>query len=390
MAEGVHNMSYRQPTRYEGVYERILNKTFQGKPNICYDISYKIGNQKKWEKVGKRSEGYDPKLANHVRGERIREIRHTEELPKKKKPSPLFKEIVTKYYKWAEDNKKSYIDDKSRCNNYLLPLFGKKRLSEISTFHLEGLKSKLKKKGLAPKTIAHVLTLFRAIVNKAILWKLWDGQNPIKGLDMPNIANERDRYLSYEQTALLLNELKKVSQKVHDISLIALHTGMRFGEITNLKLQDIEWDNGTINIADPKNKKSRKAYMTPAVKVVLKEIVHKRSDMTRDDFLFLARQGKPITEVSDTFKRVIEKLGFNRGVKDSRQKISFHSLRHTFASMLIKQGENLYTVKELLGHKSLKMTERYAHLCEDSKKQAAAKLARAFKEKHVDSMAVVS
>jgi integrase len=374
-------MSYRQPTRYEGVYERVLNKKYQGKPDICYDVSYKSGDQKKWEKVGKRSEGYDARLASQVRGDRIRAIRHTDELPKKKKPAPLFKDIAAKYHEWAKVNKKSYVDDKSRCDNYLSPRFDSKRLSEISTFDLERLKSDIIKKGLSAKTVTHVLTLFRAIINKAILWGLWDGANPVKGLEMPTVKNKRDRYLSYEQADILLQELKQVSQKVHDIALIALHTGMRFGEIVNLKLQDIEWDNGTLNVADPKNEEPRKAYMTPTVKTVVKEMVDRRPGMIRDDFIFLARQGKPITEVSDTFKRVVDKLGFNRGVKDPRQKICFHSLRHTFASWMIKQGENLNTVKELLGHKSIKMTERYAHLCEDSKQKAVARFEKGFTKK---------
>ncbi len=76
----------------------------------------------------------------------------------------------------------------------------------------------------------------------------------------------------------------------------------------------------------------------------------------------------------------MERLGLNDGIDDPRDKVVFHTLRHTFASWLAIQGTPILTLKELMGHKSLAMTERYAHLMPDVKREAIKGLARAFEE----------
>jgi integrase len=79
-------------------------------------------------------------------------------------------------------------------------------------------------------------------------------------------------------------------------------------------------------------------------------------------------------QIGNTFRRKVEKLGFNNGVEDDRYKAVFHTLRHTFGSWLAIRGESLQTIKELMGHKRISQTERYAHLCPDIKKQAVEAL----------------
>lgn len=93
-------------TKYPGVYQRLSEtRTYKGKPDVCYDLSYKVDGQKVWEKAGWASEGYTPKLVNQIRADRLRSIRHGEELPKQKKKAPFFKDVATKYLAWAKDNK---------------------------------------------------------------------------------------------------------------------------------------------------------------------------------------------------------------------------------------------------------------------------------------------
>ena len=75
-----------------------------------------------------------------------------------------------------------------------------------------------------------------------------------------------------------------------------------------------------------------------------------------------------------SFKRAVEELGFNKGIKDVRQKVVFHTLRHTFASWLAIDGVPLYTISELMGHSTMDMTKRYAHLCPDTKRAAVEKI----------------
>ncbi len=104
-------------------------------------------------------------------------------------------------------------------------------------------------------------------------------------------------------------------------------------------------------------------------------------DLEPDQYIFPKRgyDNKPSVEISDSFSRVADEL-FNKGIRDRRQRVTFHTLRHTFGSWLALQGESLVTIRELLGHKSYAMTQRYAHLNPDEKRRATAALEKAFTE----------
>jgi len=261
----------RSKTKFTGVFERTSEiRKYINKPDVCYDICYRIGDQLKWEKIGWASEGYSSKLASQVRSDRIRALRHGKELPIKKK-APLFSEAAQKYLDWAKSNKtRSGVDDISRYKNYLSEPFDNKRLNEINPLDLETLKNKLVKNNYSSSTVRHALALLRQIYNKAVIWKIYDGDNPIKGVKMPTLQNQRQRFLSHDEANVLLADLETRSKQLHDMALLSLHTGMRAGEIFNLKGQDIDIQNGIINISNPKNKETRKAYMTKTVKIMLK------------------------------------------------------------------------------------------------------------------------
>lgn len=364
-------------TRYQGVYERPMKRA--GKSDLVYYITFHVDSKKRWEKVGKQSEGYTAALADQVRAERIRTMRHTDELPKKVKV-PYFDEAADRYVKWAKTNKK-WQGDSSRIEVHLKPALKKKKLNEISAETLEELKDKLFEKGLSPASVKHCIVLIRMIYNKAVAWGLYKGSNPVKGVKLPALSNQRERFLSYDEAKTLLQELKKKSKTAHDMALLSLHCGLRFGEIANLRGYDIDTKNGIINISDPKNQTARKAFMTDAVKKMLS--THEK---TNGDYVFVDRKHKgKIEHVTGVFFRTVKELKFNEGVEDSRQRVSFHTLRHTFASWLALQGESLLTIRELLGHKTLEMVKRYAHLVPDEKKKATARLERAFNRNQGES-----
>ncbi|MCG6533304.1 MAG: tyrosine-type recombinase/integrase [Syntrophales bacterium LBB04] len=123
-----------------------------------------------------------------------------------------------------------------------------------------------------------------------------------------------------------------------------------------MKGQDLDFDNNFITVANPKNKQSRKADMTKEARAML--LRHKPE--SPDELVFKNRSGELIRWVSQSFRKIVDSLGFNKGVTDRRQLTTFHTLRHTFASWLALQGETQLTIAEMLGHKDLNPAKTWA------------------------------
>jgi site-specific recombinase XerD len=97
--------------------------------------------------------------------------------------------------------------------------------------------------------------------------------------------------------------------------------------------------------------------------------------------IFPPAKGGKTREAPGTFERVVAELGLNAGIEDRRDKVVFHTLRHTFASWLVQGGIDLYRVKELMGHSVMAMTERYAHLAPDAGRVSVQVIERSTPEK---------
>ncbi|MFC1614010.1 site-specific integrase [Gemmatimonadota bacterium] len=168
----------------------------------------------------------------------------------------------------------------------------------------------------------------------------------------------------------MLEELKKRSLQLYEISLISLRTGARANEIFSLKWGDVDLERGTLILWDTKNTKTRVAYITEDVKRLLKEKLGGKNG----ELVFPGRNGVKIVEISNAFNQAVVAIGFNEDITDRRMKVVFHTLRHTYASWLVQKGEDLYTVKELMGHSTITMTERYSHLGNNTLQNAVKRL----------------
>lgn len=214
--------------------------------------------------------------------------------------------------------------------------------------------------------------------NKAISWELFSGENPIKKVKLPKLSNRRERFLSHEEADRLLEELKKVSKTTHDEALLSLHSGLRFNEIASLTWGDIDFTHLIISLTE-KGGGRRQVFMTLEVKIMLEG---RRPEIIDPKLLvFPSRKGEKQNGASNAFERAAKRLGLNSGNEDAKQKVVFHTLRHTFASWLAIQGTPILTIKELMGHRSIEMTMRYAHLIPDQKRDAIKALAQAFSDK---------
>jgi len=288
-----------------------------------------------------------------------------------------FEEFVKeKYLPYVKENRKARTNkvEEYYYRLWINPIIGNKALDEISPFDIEKIKKEMMDKNKSPRTIEYILTIIGQIFNKAIEWGVFNGINPITRVKKPKKDNRRVRFLTYEEAEKLLSELKKRSIQAYEMAYLSLYTGMRLGEIINLTWQDIDFKNDIITIKDTKNNTGRVAYMTENLKKLLIEKYNREKPQSLSEIAFKNKRGRKIFVTPEVFFQVVNELGLNDGVTDPRNKVVFHTLRHTFASWLAIQGTPIYTIKELMGHKSLSMTERYSHLSPDAKREAIKEL----------------
>lgn len=374
--------------KFLGVYVRTseTRPRVNGRQDACYDISYKDGKGKKiWECVGWASDGITAAYASQLRAERVRGVRLSGEvvpLQKRRKETLTFGDLADKYLEWAQSNKKDWSHDEGRYKKHLKGELSEKLLDDISPLDLERVKKKLKKKGLSPATVKHCLVIVRQMFYKAGAWGFFKGENPVRKIKLPTVSNRRQRFLSYEEADLLLDDLSRRDKTSHDLALISLHGGLRFGEIAALTWGDIDFVHDIIHIRSSKSGEGRETYLTDEVKGMLEARRH--SDTKPHDLIFTDDSGQRFIAAPSFFKTAVKHLHLNQGIDDKYQKVVFHTLRHTFASWLALQGATLLEIKELLGHRTTLMTERYAHLIPDRKRAAVARLAENFDQARQD------
>lgn len=358
--------------KFIGVYYyESSTKMWKGLPDRCFYVTYKLHGRLTREKVGWQSEGYSAKLASHVRAERIRTIRHGDTLPSQRKTT--FGDIWKAYDEWLTNGKAWPEDDRLRYHKYLEERFKNTPLEQISPFDLERLKSDLIANNLSPATIKHVLVLFRQIWNKAVKWNMTRIQNPISAIQLPRVQNRRERFLTREQAKMLLAELMIIDQPIYEMALLSLQTGMRAGEIFALRWADVDVDTLTISVPTGRGgmkRAGRKVYMNETVAKMFTE----KPLGGPVEWIFATSNGKQRTKMSKIFLKTVRRIGLNDGVTDRRDLVTFHTLRHSFASWLAQQGTPLVAIKELMGHSTLSMTERYSHLIPDLKRDAIRRI----------------
>jgi integrase len=356
----------RERSKFQGVYlRRHSTRKHLGKPDICYDITYKTPSGRKiWEKIGWTSEGYTAQTAMQIRAERIRGMRHGEDVaPRKKRIT--FAEAWALYEKDWLCHVKTAKEDIRRYHAYLEASLAAKTLNEVGSLDIERLKKAMYAKGYSAQTIKHALGLVRRVYRKMTAWGMYSGNTPTNNVIMPKPDAARTRYLSESEARALLAELRRRSRFWHDAAILSLHTGMRFGEIISLRWEDVDFSAGIIHIRDAKSG-SRAAHLSADAAAMLQERCIQPVGL-----IFPTKAGtQVIGRGGNTFSRVVENLEMNKGITDRRQRVVFHTLRHTFASWLAIKGIPLYVIGELLGHKTLEMTKRYSHLCPDAKQDA--------------------
>ena len=255
----------------------------------------------------------------------------------------------------ANSSQRSLVIETGRWNLHIVDYFGLDcSIQNITSRTLLEFRAALTRKQLSPQTITHCLSLLRRVLHRSVEWGL--SSDDLPKFDTPKFDNRRLRFLTPEEAKLLLMELSTKSPLWHDISLFALHTGLRAGELFRLRPCHFDRRSELIHVLDTKTSENR---TIPLNKIAIN--VLQRRARIHGEYIFTDR-GRQIKYATRIYRRAVEACGLNAHTSDRRQRVVFHSLRHTFASWMVQQGTPLAVVGQLLGHRSMQMTMRYAHL----------------------------
>ena len=197
----------RKSTRFDGVYQRpSRTKRYEGKPDVTYTIDYYDPHTGKRVRkaIGNRSDGITAEYANSVR-QTLMSTAKKEVLegimPQTGKSVPTFGQAWLRYKTdWLEANEKaSTYNDTSCYETHLKPRdIDSRSLNAITVVDLEKIVQEKRAAGYAPQTIKTILGIVRRVMNKSMKWKMWRGPSPFNEFTMPEVDNERTRYLSEE------------------------------------------------------------------------------------------------------------------------------------------------------------------------------------------------
>ena len=282
------------------------------------------------------------------------------------KPAETFGKFVPRWFeqyvvpnnKASEQRAKRYI-----LNTHLVPFFGRVSLPQITAQHVEQYKAHMTGK-ITNKTINNHLSVLKKCLGAAYEWLSLAGTPP--KITWLKCTPPKIDYLTREESDLLLENAEGV---VYEMLLTALHTGMRQGEIKGLQWGSVDWENQIITVRHSRNDytkeldspKSNRERHTPMTYDLYQTLL-KRRKATGYVFLDADKHAFDEQRLRARLDKVCKKAGLRH--------MGWHTLRHTFASQLVMSGASLAEVKELMGHSTITMTLRYAHLAPSTLRSA--------------------
>ncbi len=356
---------------------------------------YRIGNSESLSAAQARDQAI-LLSARVVAGEDVQaEKKQERQTAKLAKSRTLGGFLTHQYEPWATSQRKTGPATVLRIRSNFEHLMHRP-LHEINLWVIEKWRSVELKRGKAKTTINRDVTTLKACLSKAVEWEVLE-TNPLQKLNpLRTDASSRARYLTTAEETALRSALIERDERLRenrvngnawrrarhqavlpDLSiaafadylrpmvLLSLNTGLRRGEVLQLKWADIDLLRCRL-IVRGDNAKSGKSRYVPLNDEALKALQHWRSDTGSAEWVFAGRDGGRMLAVKTSWAGVL----VSAAITDFR----WHDLRHHFASRLVMKGVDLNTVRELLGHSDLSMTLRYAHLSPEHKADAVAKL----------------
>lgn len=328
-----------------------------GQKGACWYLDYAVDGRRVRKRVGKSKKLAELALADvQVKLER-RELGFQAK-------DKNFPDFIAEYLDYAKTNKSrgSYVR-----NEIVLRTFREfakvERLRAITPQLIESYKKFRSEGGTKASTINTELNTIKAALNRAVALN-YLARNPCREVKKLKAPRKQVRFLSQEEVRKLI---EAGNGRMGPIIETLLYTGLRRGELTHLAWADVDLQRRIVAVQakggwHPKDYEVRHIPMAPRLFELLKSLPR------GENWVFSTRGGGP--HAGHILSRDFRKLVRLCGIKG----VSLHTLRHTFASHLVMNGTDVYTVQKLLGHSSIKTTEIYAHLAPDFLRAAVEKL----------------
>jgi len=309
-------------------------------------------------------------------------------------------QFAPRFLTYSENNNKhsSVVTKRQILDDHLIPFFGNTPLDAIGPAEIEDFKAAmrnktsaararkeaptqaaiLKRKDVAPKplslkTINNVLSALSKLLNLAEEQKVINQAPRVKLFG--KLPKPTFDFLRFEEAERLIDAAEP---EWRALLLVALKTGLRQGELIGLQWSDLDLAQGRLNVRRtiwrgvtdlPKGGRERTVDLPASAVDALKAHRH-----LRGRYVFCQEDGQPLTEgkMKQPLRRALTRAGINR----EEGRIGWHDLRHTYASHLAMRGVPLKVIQELMGHVTIEMTERYAHLSPDTRREAVGVLDR--------------
>jgi len=287
-------------------------------------------------------------------------------IDRKETPKVLIKDFVEESYRpWCETNNRGYYVKKFYIAK-IVEVWGNKHLTDLGNEDIELFKTQMKKAD-CKVMFNRVLSALSHMYTIAIDYGKVDAR-PFTTAKKTFMEKSRLRYLMPDEVKCLL---EACCPHLRPIVITALHTGMRKSEILGLRLGDeIDLQKRRITLTKTKNNEDRSI---PINETLSEMLLGATAGKKAGDYLF-TWQGKKMADIKNAWASALK----SAQIED----FHFHDLRHSFASNLVMHGVDLFAVKELLGHKDIKMTMKYSHLSPEHKTLAVEVLDRVYGKSH--------
>lgn len=395
-------------TQYPGVryYEHSTRKQRNGQPDRYYSIRYKKDGRTIEEGMGWATEqwnaekafkvlsgikenkktGAGPQSLSEMRQKAAAERAAAEKEASEEYVTNMpFQDFFERYYMAeAKRSKRSWLTDEQRYHKIIKPAIGAKPLPAITREDIQGIIDSLVESGAAPSTIKQYRSIINYTFTQASLTKLqgatiFGGQNPVRGVKIPPIKNARERFLTAKEVKSLTSAAQKLPCiDLHDCIVLSLNTGLRLGELQRLEWPDVDMAHAMLTVRDEAHRKpGGKVPLNDAALGIFKERWKQQKKGIATGLVFPPIVGGNMrASLTHAFRALVDSVGLNDGIRpdDRSRRIVFHSLRHTFASWLACNGEDIYRIQRLMRHRTITMTMRYAHLIPDATRSAVHNL----------------